>query len=300
MPAFTSFDGTEIAYNVRGEGHPLILVNGLGCVDSYWKYVVNHFGDRMQIVTYDLRGHGSSDFPAVEENVEIEHHAHDLIGLVDHLGLDRPVVAGFSLGVQILFEAYRQAEERLGALVAVTGPYKNPLSTFYGLQMPDVAIRGLFKGLRLFEKPLSALWPLAFGHPRIVYPLSIAIGAANCRFDDIVEYFDHMRLMNAPLFLRFAEASARHSAEDVLPRIQIPALIIGGEKDTFTPVDLAEHMATTIPNADYLMIKGGTHTTIVERPHRINRRLERFLQERLPEALGEPVRTPKRRRAVTV
>jgi 3-oxoadipate enol-lactonase len=286
MHSFRSFDGTEIEYTSTGEGpSALVLINGLGCVASYWKYTIAHFQPHMRIITYDLRGHGNSDHPAHEDHVEIEHHARDLVGLVDHLGLERPVLAGFSLGVQIMFESYRLAGTRLGGLVAVTGPYRNPLATFYGMKMPDKAIRGIFGAFGLAEKPLSILWPLIFGSPRIVYPLSIAIGAANARLEDMEEYFEHMKTMNAPMFLRFAAAAARHSAEDVLRGIRIPTLIIGAERDTFTPVALSEHMAATIPEAEYLFLRGGTHTSIVERPNRINRTMERFLRERLPDHL---------------
>src|SRR5512141_2213071 len=123
MPSIRSFDGTDIEYTIRGEGAPLVLVNGLACVESYWKYTIAHFTPHMQVITYDLRGHGKSGPPANPANVEIADHARDLAVLIRELDLVKPTVAGFSLGVQIMFEAYRQMGDNLGALVAVTGPY---------------------------------------------------------------------------------------------------------------------------------------------------------------------------------
>lgn len=282
MPSFASFDGTRIQYTIRGAGRPLVLVNGLACVESYWKYTIEHFKPHMQIVTYDLRGHGESAKPHVPQNVEIEHHARDLIELVDHLALENPVVAGFSLGVQIMFEAYRQAGSRLAALIAVTGPYRNPIATFYGLPIPEFVIARLFQAIRYVERPLAYLWPRVFSSP-LIYPLSRALGATKCKREDIQGFYDHQKTMDVSLFFRFAEAAARHSAEDVLAQIAIPTLIIGAEKDTFTPVKLAQQMARTIPTAEYLHLPGATHTAIVEKPEQINSRIERFLRERLPE-----------------
>ncbi len=283
MASFTSFDGTRINYEVQGEGYPLILVNGLVCDASYWKYLIAHLSPWLKIVTWDLRGHGQSAAPAFDAHVRIEDHARDLGALIDHLGLERPIVGGFSLGVQIMFEAYRQLGTRLGALIGVTGPYRNPLSTFYGLPISDGVIDALFKVAYKVEKPVQWLWPRIFSSPAI-YPLSRLTRATRASRKDMQGFYDHAREVDVHLFFRFAQAAAHHSAEDVLPLIQIPTLIIGAKRDTFTPGSLSDHMAKTIPDADYLYMDKGTHTAIIEEPEKINSHIEMFLRERLPQA----------------
>lgn len=285
MPSFRSFDGTEIQYTIRGEGAPLVLVNGLACDATYWKYLIAHLSPHMQIITYDLRGHGRSSAPGIPENVEIEHHARDLAHLVRELDVVKPVVAGFSLGVQIMFESYRQLGDNLGALIAVTGPYRNPIATFYGLPIPEAAIDAIFGVTRTLEKPLSLLWKAAFSSP-VIYPISRAIQATKASKEDMQGFYDHAKGMDAGLFFRFAHAASRHSAEDVLPTVSIPTLVIGAEKDTFTPPALSEHMAKAIPGADFLHLAGGTHTALIEQPDTINARIESFLRNRLPHIFG--------------
>jgi pimeloyl-ACP methyl ester carboxylesterase len=286
MPGFHSFDGTQIAYEIYGEGYPLVLVNGLANDNTYWKYAISHFAPHLQIISYDLRGHGRSDNPRRTDHVEIEHHARDLVELMDHLSLSGPVVAGFSLGVQIMFETYRHLENRMGALIAVTGPYENPLGTFYGLPIPKLVIDQVFGLAGRLEGPLAYAWPRILGAP-FIYPVSRLIGATKASAKDMQGFYDHAKDMDVSLFLRFAHAAARHSAKDVLPRIEVPTLVIGGEKDTFTPAKLSAHMADAIPDADYLLVKGGTHTTLVEEPELVNSRIERFLRSRFPVALGQ-------------
>ena len=282
MPTFTSFDGTKIAYTVQGSGSPLILINGLVCDEWYWKYTVQHFSAHLQIITYDLRGHGKSAVPAVDDHVAIADHARDLAALSNHLGLQRPIVAGYSMGVQIMFEAYRQLRTRLGALIAVTGPYRNPAASFYGLPLPDPLIDALFQAAYKLEKPMAYLWPRVFASP-LVYPLSKLTGATRASRADMQGFYDHAKDMNVNLFLRFAQGAAHHCAEDVLPTIAIPTFIIGARYDTFTPVSLSEHMARTIPEAEYLSLEQGTHTALIEEPEKINAAMEAFLRDRVPE-----------------
>jgi pimeloyl-ACP methyl ester carboxylesterase len=285
MPSFQSFDGTEIQYATRGEGAPLVLVNGLACDATYWKYLIDHLSPHMQVITYDLRGHGKSAAPAAPANVEIEHHARDLQQLVRELDVAKPVVAGFSLGVQIMFESYRLLGDNLGALIAVTGPYRNPIATFYGLPLPEAAIDGIFSVTRVLEKPLAIAWKAAFSSP-VIYPLSRAIQATKASKEDMQGFYDHAKQMDSRLFFKFAHAASRHTAEDVLPQVSIPTLVIGAEKDTFTPPALSEHMARAIPGADYMHLKGGTHTALIEQPEKINARIESFLRARVPHVFG--------------
>jgi 3-oxoadipate enol-lactonase len=285
MPALRSFDGTHIHYESHGSGHPIIMVNGLACDANYWKYTRRHFGAHAHVINYDLRGHGKSGHPARREHVEVADHARDLIALISHLGAEKPVIMGFSLGVQIMFESYRQFGNNLGGLVAVTGPYRNPLSTFYGLPLHDRVIEGAIRAARAIQDPLGQIWPHIFRN-RLIYPISRLTGATRSKREDMDGFYKHAECMHVPLFIDFAAAATRHSAEDVLPTISIPTLVIGGEKDTFTPVSLSEHMARTIPDAEYLFVKGGTHTALVEEPELINTTIERFLRDNLPYAVA--------------
>jgi pimeloyl-ACP methyl ester carboxylesterase len=281
MSTFRSFDGTAIAYELHGtDGPPIVFVNGLACDKNYWRYALSHFAPRHRLVTYDLRGHGKSAHPASLEHVGIEHHARDLHELIAHLGLRAPVVTGFSLGVQIMFESYRRLAEEVAGLVAVTGPYRNPAASFYGIPFPEAVIDSVFGVVNRIEKPLAKVWTTALSSPAI-YPFSKLVGATKATKEDMAGFYRHAANMDAGLFFRFAHAASKHTAEEVLPTIQVPTLIIGAEKDTFTPPSLSSYMAEKIPGAEYLLVKGGTHTALIEEPELINTRIERFLAERV-------------------
>lgn len=60
---FQSFDGTEIYYEVRGSGAPLILNYGIGCLMNHWRPQVRHFAKNYRVITWDYRSHHQSGRP---------------------------------------------------------------------------------------------------------------------------------------------------------------------------------------------------------------------------------------------
>lgn len=288
---FISWDGTRIAYNILGNensDHTVILVNGLFCTESYWKFLIEDLSPDFRIVTWDYRGHQFSDLPADPENVDIESSARDLFSLVEHLEVERPAVIGFSIGVQVIFEYYNLYPKRVGALVAVTGPYENPLSTFYGLTIPDMVWECLLGGLaNKIPGITNTLWHSAFKLP-IVHPVARLIGSTRASAELMQGFYDHQKIVDVPNGLRMALASIKHSARDILPRINVPTLVVGGEKDTFSPVKLSYTMRDEIPGVEFVMVKKGTHTTLIEKPEEVNPVVYDFLKRKfiIPAATG--------------
>jgi pimeloyl-ACP methyl ester carboxylesterase len=74
---------------------------------------------------------------------------------------------------------------------------------------------------------------------------------------------------------------ADHDLTDFLPHIEVPTLIIAGEKDLVTPLHRSRKMAALIPRSELIILPEGSHAAIVEHPETINRRVDRFLAERV-------------------
>ena len=91
-------NGTHIHYAQTGpkDGPVLVFSNSLGTDLRIWDDVVAGLSDRFNIVTYDKRGHGLSGIGDAPYDVAL--HANDLIGLLDHLGLDQVIICGLSVG----------------------------------------------------------------------------------------------------------------------------------------------------------------------------------------------------------
>jgi pimeloyl-ACP methyl ester carboxylesterase len=70
-----------------------------------------------------------------------------------------------------------------------------------------------------------------------------------------------------------------HDAARVLEKIRVPTLVIAGDRDAFTPRQLAQQMARRIPRGELLLVRGATHYTAVEFPELVNLRIEKFFRE---------------------
>lgn len=117
---FFEHDGLRLAYDVVGEGFPVILHTGAGGDSSMWRdagYVEALGG--YTVVLFDHRGHGASDTPAEPRAYLPEHHAADVVALADHLGLDRYAFWGYSAGARVGFQLAASQPDRVAGLIAL-------------------------------------------------------------------------------------------------------------------------------------------------------------------------------------
>lgn len=293
-------DGTSLYYKVEGEGIPIVLSDGIGCDGYAWKHFLPFFKDRFKIVQWHYRGHGRSEMPHDMEYVSIPNICEDLNCIFEELKLEPAVIVGHSMGVQVVLEFWHMFPEKVRAIIPVHGSYGHPLDTFHDNKI----LATLFPHLKKFalqRKPLAQkLW-------EAVVPTKLAMLIAttfevNGRLineDDFWPYFEHIGYVDVEMFVRMLEKAQAHDAQHFLKDINVPVLIIGGEKDTFTPGWLARQMARMIPGAQLLMIPEGSHTGMMEIPELFLLSVEKFLEKRVLPLVKKPA-TPKVQAAAEV
>jgi pimeloyl-ACP methyl ester carboxylesterase len=275
-------DGTRIAYELRGrEGPTLVFTNGYTASVFYWTHLLRRLDGRARLLTWDLKGHGRSGPAQRLDCVTVEDSVDDLRRVLDACGVERAVLVAFSLGCQVILEAWRHMPERIAGLVPILGTFERP---FDNLLHPAIGPR-LFRvfervGPRVAGLALKAGWlngslPGSF---RVSQRLGL-IGARVPRAD-MAPFFAHMRRIHAPTWAHMGIAAQRHSARDVLSTITAPTLVVSGGRDTFTPERLSRHMVDAIPGAERLHLPEATHTGLLEYPDEIGARLEAFLAAR--------------------
>ncbi len=87
-----------VAISDVGDGPPVVLLHGLACGQRMWFHQVRALRSRFRVITYDQRGHGGTDAPAVATSYSAALLARDLIGVLDALKIERAAIVGFSLG----------------------------------------------------------------------------------------------------------------------------------------------------------------------------------------------------------
>ncbi len=79
------------------------------------------------------------------------------------------------------------------------------------------------------------------------------------------------------MFVKMLHEAGEHSAEDILPDVKIPVLVVAGDHDAFTPPELSRRMAEALPHSELVMLAGGTHVAPLEHHEMVALRIEKFL-----------------------
>jgi pimeloyl-ACP methyl ester carboxylesterase len=287
-------DGTRIFWGTRGQGPAVVLNDGIGCDGFAWKYLQPHLASSHRVVHWQYRAHGRSGFPADRARIDLPAHARDLISVLDALEVDDAVLVGHSMGTQVALETYRLAPDRVRGLVLVCGSYGKVTATFHGSDVLKQVLPALLDAVERRKGLARALWgripaKLAFHIAR----LSKEVDSLAIREEDFRPYMEHIATMEPSMFLAMLRHAGDHTAEDLLPNITAPTLVISAERDTFTPPALAEHMAHEIPGAELFMLRGASHAAPIEQPVAIQLRIDKFFRERIdPQEAEAPREEP--------
>ncbi len=277
--SFKSFDGTKIYYEVRGEGSPLVLNYGIGCLMNHWHHQVRHFSNSHQVITYDYRAHHRSDIPEDRDQLSVDALAQDLRALMDHLELQTASHWGHSFGAQVLVRAYDLYPQSFENLIFINGFTSNPLEGMFGNDMASSFFHLLKSGYRTLPETLSHLWKIGVNNP-LAIQASALLGGFNLdltHLKDIEIYARGVASMDLDAFIKLFESMMKYDGRPVLERIGAPALIIAGSQDSVTPVKHQEALHQKIKNSEYLLVPYGSHCTQLDMPDLVNLRIQKFL-----------------------
>jgi pimeloyl-ACP methyl ester carboxylesterase len=132
--AVAASDGSPLFYESwgeRGANAPVLLCDGIGCDGYVWRYLRQDLTDRFGVHPH-YRGHGRTAAPRDPQRVTIEDLADDVASVLDDALVERAVLIGHSMGVQVALETYRRHPDRVSGLVLVCGSPAHPLKTFRG------------------------------------------------------------------------------------------------------------------------------------------------------------------------
>ncbi len=296
-------DGTRLATYESGNanGAVMLLCNGLGGNFGTWRPLADYFADAWRIVSWDYRGLFASDAPQDPQAYGIDRHCDDLEDVMAALGVDTAVFIGWSMGVQVAFEFYRRRPKAFSALIQINGTHGRPFQTAFRADWVRAIAPPFLEVLGHASPVFAALGPLVVA-TRIPLAIAKVVGLASPTLDEDVFLNlarDYVHL-DFQAYARIFRALGEHDTRDVLPKIRVPTLLITGQNDLFTPEALSRRMADEIPNAELMVVRGGTHYTPIEYPMVVNLRIAKFLRERLapiPKSPTARVRKPRKKSA---
>jgi len=276
-----SFDGTDLAYHVVGEGPSILLANGLGGSWKAWKHQIGYLSDRYRFVSWDYRGLYRSGPPVDRNALRIEDQVRDALAILDVEGIERTAVFGWSMGVQLSLELFRAAPERLAAMVLINGVAGRPYESVLGLPALQRVLPRVLRGARTVPNLVQGVTRRMVRWPETV-TWAKRLGLASHTLDEDLwaELAGSFEDLDMDLYVHMLELLGEHDAWDVLEDVDIPTLIVAGDSDAMTPRKAAEAMVRRIDGAELMVVPGGTHYVAVEYPELVNLRVEKFFRER--------------------
>jgi pimeloyl-ACP methyl ester carboxylesterase len=253
-------EGLRIAYQRVGEGPPLVLLHG-GLSDSReWRRQLEVLSDEFTVVAWDAPGCGQSSDPP--ETFRLPEYAECLAVFVDSLGLRRPHVLGLSFGAGLALELYRRHPTVPRTLVLASA-----YAGWAGSLPAEVVKQRLQQALREADLPPDQVVP---GY----IPGLFTESAPTELIDEVVAIMSEFHPAGVrAMALAFAEADLR----DVLPSINVPTLLLYGDADVRSPLNVAEDLPARIPTSRLVVMHGVGHQSNIEAAERFNTEVRSFL-----------------------
>ena len=238
-----SIGDAELSVGVSGEGSPLFLVSGLGGRASFWTNQVKPFAVDFQVITHDHRGTGGSTKSAIAYSVA--QMADDVLRLMDALSVPKAAIVGHSTGGAIAQYLAIEHADRLTSIVLS--------ATWAG---PNPYFQTLFQLRKRMLKDLGPESYLMDGILRAYPPQTLSKNTAllTDSSEDRLAAFPGIEIETSRI-----EAVLAHDLREQIPRITVPAMVIGAADDQITPVTFSEELAELISEAHKVILPYGGH-----------------------------------------
>jgi 3-oxoadipate enol-lactonase len=256
----------NLYYEIHGRGEPLVLIMGYATHIGWWFRQIPAFSDHFKVVVFDNRGSGRSDKPDIPYTMEMM--AGDLAGLLDAIGVGGAHIFGISLGGSIAQHFALDHPGRVISLVLGCTTCGGPQSV-----RPTAGITALTD----FER-LRRLTPEERAREMLTIEVSREFIEQNPAMVEqiIAKKLEHV----TPLHCYSCQLAAarNHSTCERLPEIKAPTLVIAGDADRMIPVENSKILASRIPNAELVILKGSGHCFFWDAAEEANSAILDFLE----------------------
>jgi len=279
---FKGADGSDLYYRIAGEQHQrwAILCDGIGCDGYMWRYIIPQLiENEYRVLHWHYPGHGYSGAAPDLSKIGIEDFAGHLRLLCEQLSISQPLLIGHSMGVQVGLQAVRDGLE-VEALGLIFGAAGRILDQYGGndrlgryLPLIRSAIAAQRDVVRLAWKNLV---PTRLG---LAVGLLTELNAMRIRPADFMPYLERLSNMDPEVFFAVLARAAEHDARPWLSEIDVPAIILAGDSDSFTPPKLSHAMHAALPDSRLHIIKDASHAGPLEFPEETGLLLQSYLDE---------------------
>lgn len=265
MP-WTDRDEIRLYFDDLGSGRPIVLMHSFLCSREMWSYQAAELAASYRVVNLDMRGHGDSG-PA-EDPFTLDDLVDDVVVVLDHLGIERAVWGGLSIGGMIALRAALTVPDRIDALiVADSSAERDPLFE------------------RTKYRFLGAVARVVGIRPVLGQIVRIMFGRSTRRDNPalVAEWRERFAAVHLPSILQGLDCLIRRPAVlDRLDTIRVPTLVLVGEEDAGQPPRRSRAIASAIPGSELVIVPEAGHLSALEQPERMTEAMRDFLDRTVP------------------
>jgi 3-oxoadipate enol-lactonase len=272
--SFVSQDGTELrGWEDDSDGVPLLISNGLGTIPQAWPGLIGP-DSGYRACTWYHRGTFGTPRPADRSRVRVQDHVDDAVALLDAMGMERALVACWSIGVNVGFELALQHPDRVAGLMAVAGV---PGGTFQTMGAPwriprrlrhPVAVRVARTG-RVVGPALTWLAPrVPVGERTAWLVRHTGVMRPEAHPDVLVPMLREFLVQDWRWYMHLAVAASEHETMD-LSSLTCPVTLVAGRHDVLTSMHDVLAAAEQIPHAEVTVLPG-SHFLPMEYPELVS------------------------------
>ena len=256
---FVKVDGQTIAYRQAGKGVALVLLHGFLCDSRCWRHQLSHLSDQFRVVAWDAPGAGSSSDPP--NTFTTANYVHCLAGFLDAIGIERAHVLGLSWGGILAQEFYRLHAKRFHSLILA--------DTYAGWRgsLPET----------IWKERLATCLQDASGPPEALdakfVPGLFTDAAPQHLRDEISAIVAEFHPVG---FRLMSLSSAEVDTRSLLPSLDVATMVLWGNDDRRSPLQVAEQLHAAIPGAELAIVPNAGHLSNMEQPDVFNGHVRRF------------------------
>ncbi|MDP1545653.1 MAG: alpha/beta hydrolase [Anaerolineales bacterium] len=246
--------GIELAYTRRGTGKPLMLIHGFPLDHTSWNEAASLLENDFDLLLPDLRGFGKST--TVAGPYSMSDMADDLAALLDHLGIEKTVIVGHSMGGYVALAFARKYPQRVSGLALV--------SSQAAADPPDRK-EGRYKTAQdVTEKGVGVV-------AEAMTPKFSANADVQAFAKAVIQKQSQAGVSGA-----LKAMAEREDATTLLPAFKFPVVLVHGSADALIPAERAQEIKAILPAAQLVMIEGAGHVPMMEFPKETAEALKRL------------------------
>jgi len=258
MKTGNTASGTFYVFNKKEQSIPIVFIHGVGLTYEIWQPQLDFFKDYSNL-SYDILGHGKSSL--TKQNISFDDFSEQLIDLIDELKIEKIHLVGFSIGSLIARNFATKYSNRLQSLILLGSIYKRSEQQ---QKIVNERFNQAKKELKLSRQALKRWFTDKYleNNPNTYEKISSILSKNN--------------MAN---FLKVYELFVRHKNDEDFEKIQTKTLVMTGEHDIGSTIEMSQQLNNIIKGSELKIIKDSKHLCGIECADEVNLAIKNFVNK---------------------